>query len=99
MFKTTSSDAGAGMSSARTDSQVFISGAGPVGLCLALLLARAGVDVCVCEAEPTISEDLRASTFHPPTLDPGAAHRILPAMGRRWRSAVPYDSRRVDGRI
>ena len=57
------------MSSARTDSQVFISGAGPVGLCLALLLARAGVDVCVCEAEPTISEDLRASTFHPPTLD------------------------------
>ncbi len=57
------------MSSARTDSQVFISGAGPVGLCLALLLARAGVDVRVCEAEPTISEDLRASTFHPPTLD------------------------------
>ena len=57
------------MSSARTDSQVFISGAGPVGLCLALLLARAGVDVRVCEAEPTRSEDLRASTFHPPTLD------------------------------
>jgi 3-(3-hydroxy-phenyl)propionate hydroxylase len=57
------------MSSARTDSEVFISGAGPVGLCLALLLARAGISVRVCESEAAISEDLRASTFHPPTLD------------------------------
>jgi 2-polyprenyl-6-methoxyphenol hydroxylase-like FAD-dependent oxidoreductase len=54
---------------AKTDCQVAISGAGPVGLCLALLLARAGVAVQVFESEPEISEDLRASTFHPPTLD------------------------------
>jgi 3-(3-hydroxy-phenyl)propionate hydroxylase len=36
---------------------------------LALLLARAGISVQVFEAEDAISEDLRASTFHPPTLD------------------------------
>ena len=57
------------MTGARSDSEVIISGGGPVGLCLALLLARSGISVKVFEAEPAISEDLRASTFHPPTLD------------------------------
>lgn len=52
-----------------TDTDVAISGGGPVGLCLALLLARKGVAVRVFEASPELSEDLRASTFHPPTLD------------------------------
>lgn len=48
---------------------VIISGGGPVGLCLALLLAAQKIDVVVLEAEPEIARDLRASTFHPPTLD------------------------------
>jgi 3-(3-hydroxy-phenyl)propionate hydroxylase len=48
---------------------VAIIGAGPVGLVLALLLARAGVPAVLLEAEADISEELRASTFHPPTLD------------------------------
>ena len=52
-----------------SDCEVIIAGGGPVGLCLALLLSRAGVTVRVFEAEPAISLDLRASTFHPPTLD------------------------------
>ena len=49
--------------------QVAIVGAGPVGLCAALALAEAGVSVQVFEAAEAITEDLRASTFHPPTLD------------------------------
>ncbi|MDB5966348.1 MAG: monooxygenase FAD-binding protein [Polaromonas sp.] len=46
-----------------------IAGAGPVGLTAALALAHAGVPVHVLESAAGISEDLRASTFHPPTLD------------------------------
>jgi 3-(3-hydroxy-phenyl)propionate hydroxylase len=49
--------------------RVFIAGAGPVGLVAAAYLARAGVPVTVFEAGPKLSEESRASTFHPPTLD------------------------------
>ncbi|MFT8244870.1 FAD-dependent oxidoreductase [Roseomonas sp. BN140053] len=49
--------------------EVAIVGAGPVGLCLALLLCRGGATATVLEAGPDIAEELRASTFHPPTLD------------------------------
>jgi 3-(3-hydroxy-phenyl)propionate hydroxylase len=49
--------------------QVLIAGAGPVGLTAALLLGSKGIAVTVLEAEAAISEELRASTFHPPTLD------------------------------
>jgi 2-polyprenyl-6-methoxyphenol hydroxylase-like FAD-dependent oxidoreductase len=51
------------------DCDVLIAGGGPVGLCLGFLLARRGVAVRVLEAEAAIAKDLRASTFHPPTLD------------------------------
>ena len=49
--------------------KVLISGAGPVGLTAALVLARAGVPVTVFERNGGLAEDLRASTWHPATLD------------------------------
>jgi 3-(3-hydroxy-phenyl)propionate hydroxylase len=52
-----------------TTSRIAIVGAGPVGLVLALKLATLGVASTVLEAEADISEALRASTFHPPSLD------------------------------
>lgn len=51
------------------DVEVVICGGGPVGLCTALLLGGAGLSVRLFESEEALSEDLRASTFHPPTLD------------------------------
>jgi len=49
--------------------RVLIAGAGPVGLAAAANLVRAGVPVTAFEAGPSLSEESRASTFHPPTLD------------------------------
>src|SRR5215467_3371250 len=49
--------------------RVLIAGAGPVGLVAAANLLRHGVPVTVLEAGPDLSEESRASTFHPPTLD------------------------------
>ena len=51
------------------DVEVAVAGGGPVGMTTALLLARAGITVMLLEMEPAVSLDLRASTFHPPTLD------------------------------
>jgi 3-(3-hydroxy-phenyl)propionate hydroxylase len=48
---------------------VLIAGAGPVGMAAALALARDGVAVTVLERNADLAEDLRASTWHPPTLD------------------------------
>ena len=48
---------------------VLIAGAGPVGLVSALTLATAGIAVTVFERNAVPAEDLRASTFHPPTMD------------------------------
>ncbi len=49
--------------------RVIVVGAGPVGLLSALELARRNVPVIVIEAEPSTTIDLRAGTFHPPTLE------------------------------
>jgi 2-polyprenyl-6-methoxyphenol hydroxylase-like FAD-dependent oxidoreductase len=49
--------------------RVLIAGAGPVGMVAAANLVRHGVPVTVLEANPDLSEESRASTFHPPTLD------------------------------
>ena len=48
---------------------IVVVGAGPVGLALTYGLASAGVQVTLVERDPAVSRQLRASTFHPPTLD------------------------------
>lgn len=49
--------------------RVIVVGAGPVGCTAAAVLARRGVAVTIMEAEPALPKELRASTFHPATLD------------------------------
>lgn len=51
------------------NAHVLIAGGGPVGLVSALVLGQAGVSVTLVEASADLNRDLRASTFHPPTLD------------------------------
>jgi 2-polyprenyl-6-methoxyphenol hydroxylase-like FAD-dependent oxidoreductase len=51
------------------DERVLIAGAGPVGLVAAANLVHGGVPVTVFEAGSDLSQESRASTFHPPTLD------------------------------
>jgi 3-(3-hydroxy-phenyl)propionate hydroxylase len=52
-----------------TRQHVIVVGAGPVGLVTANLLADEGIAVSLVEASEDLPRDLRASTFHPPTLD------------------------------
>jgi 3-(3-hydroxy-phenyl)propionate hydroxylase len=61
-------------------SKVLVVGAGPVGLTAALLLGSKGIPVTVLEAQASISKELRASTFHPPTLDMMAPFGITARM-------------------
>ena len=55
-----------------TSNRVIVVGAGPVGLCLSLALAQAGVQVCLIEAlgQGNFLEQVpRAGTNHPATLE------------------------------
>jgi len=73
------------------EDRVIIVGAGPVGLATALFLVQRGVSVLVLEAEAALSEDMRASTFHPATLDllapSGIADALIPQGHRanKWQ--------------
>lgn len=60
--------------------QVIVVGAGPVGLLVALALARQDVPVLVLEAEPGLTIDLRAGTYHPPSLEMMAPYGITGEM-------------------
>ena len=52
-----------------TRDPVIIVGAGPAGLAVAVILAQAGVPSLVFEAEEKLPRDLRAGSFHPPTIE------------------------------
>ena len=62
------------------DLPVVIAGAGPTGLMCALALGRQGIPVIVLESEPALAHDLRAGTFHPPTLEMMAPYGITARM-------------------
>ena len=48
---------------------IIIVGGGPAGLALATTLALQGVESIVLEAEVKLPRDLRAGSFHPPTME------------------------------
>jgi 2-polyprenyl-6-methoxyphenol hydroxylase-like FAD-dependent oxidoreductase len=77
---------GAAMSERTT---CVIVGGGPAGMVLALLLARAGVEVVVLEKHADFLRDFRGDTVHPSTL------QLLDELGLAGRFAeLPYS--RVD---
>ncbi len=58
------------MITSRNNKPVIIAGAGPVGLCLSLALARRGVRVVIVERLVDLLDQVRrAGTIHPPTLE------------------------------
>ena len=58
------------------DNRVIVIGGGPVGLATAVELARHDIPVTVLEAESALAVDLRAGSFHPPSLEILAASGI-----------------------
>lgn len=60
---------------------IVIAGSGPCGSVLALYLAQRGIPVTVLEKHTSLPRDLRASTFHPPSLEMldelGVAHAMI----------------------
>lgn len=73
--------------------QVVIAGAGPVGTVAAYYLARHGIDVLVLEAGADCAQDLRASTFHPPTLEMLDELEITPFLLEKGLKAPIYHYR------
>jgi len=60
--------------------RVIIAGAGPIGLTAALLLGSKDIRVTILAADDKISDALRASTWHPPTLDMLAPYGLTDRM-------------------
>lgn len=73
--------------------QVVVAGAGPVGSVAAYLLASHGIDVVLLEEGSDCALDLRASTFHPPTLEMLERFDITPRLIKRGLKAPIYHFR------
>ncbi len=89
-----------------------VVGGGPGGAVLALLLARAGVDVTLLEAHPDFDREFRGDTLHPSVMEImdqlGLADRLLELRHSEARSFTlqtvsgpftPVDFSRVDTRF
>ena len=74
---------------------IVIAGSGPVGSLMALYLARRDVPVLLLEKEPDLPVDLRASTFHPPSLEMIAdlGHGVIDEMLEKGLVADRYQYR------
>ncbi|HUD28739.1 MAG TPA: FAD-dependent monooxygenase [Novosphingobium sp.] len=70
--------------------QVVVAGGGPVGAVAAAYLARHGIDVVLAEAGADCAQDLRASTFHPPTLEMLDELDVTPALIEKGLKAPIY---------
>jgi 3-(3-hydroxy-phenyl)propionate hydroxylase len=64
----------------KSSNRVVIAGAGPVGLVCALALATQSIPVLLAEQEPGLTVDLRAGSYHPPTLEMLAPYGITERM-------------------
>ena len=77
------------------DAPLVIAGAGPVGSVIALYLAQRNIPVLLLEKENELPVDLRASTFHPPTLEMIAdlGHGVIDEMLEKGLKADRYQYR------
>jgi 3-(3-hydroxy-phenyl)propionate hydroxylase len=76
-----------------SDIQVLIVGAGPSGVVAAYALALRGIRVLLCEAQSHCVEDMRASTFHPPTLEMMSALGLFEALDAQGLRAPVFHYR------
>lgn len=81
--------------------RVLIVGAGPVGSVAAYRLAQAGIDVVLLESNADCPDDMRASTFHPPSIEMMAELGLLDALEATGLRAPVYQyrNRRSGSRI
>jgi 3-(3-hydroxy-phenyl)propionate hydroxylase len=83
-----------------TIAPVIIAGSGPVGSTLALALAQADIPVVLLERGDDLPVDLRASTFHPPSLDMLDDLGVAQEMVARGLAVTHYHYRdRVSGDV
>lgn len=75
------------------DFDVIIAGAGPVGTVAGYAMAQAGLRVAVLEAAAACAEDLRASTFHPSSLEMLDALGVLDELMPQGLRAPVYQYR------
>lgn len=73
--------------------RVLVVGAGPVGSVAAFRLAEMGIDTILIESNADCPEDMRASTFHPPSLEMMAQLGVVDALIADGLKAPVYQYR------